>query len=304
MFDSVYSTQLHSHSYSRSSLKWACLSLFRLPVDSFSDSLMSIDVLDEHGKRQTLYLFEHPQSYRSVRFLSSQSLIHTHHLLEPNKQLRREQPGERFQVLVESEVKNRPFNADGRKSKQIPSLDGMKIMVDTVIENRKANENADDVKAFTAEEEAAAVSDSTQALAPIETIDAFASFMPPPKETAASKRRQAPKRSKAAANPSNPATSGKSPVPKKRAKQSFFPKTEEQPATQDSNAGVASLGLGVPESSEPDELADAIAQRTGSDPKAVRNLNVHKILAGEQLGRTIAGASWTNWPYQSVAALV
>lgn len=239
--------------------------------------------MDEQGKSQRLFLFEHTGSFehlgsfRTVKLVASQALKHTHHLLEPAKQLRREQPGERFQVLCEAEVKKRQTSVDGKVKlgKRAISLDDMKIRVDAVIESRAKNE-ADDVAPLNGAEEDA--SELPGSLVPVATLEAeLLDQGQPAHKLAAAKRKAAANKRAASAK----ASSAKA-APARPAKKAKLEKPAQEPDFEPACSSSNTI----------DELADKIAAKTGSDPKAVRNLDVTRILAGEQLGRTLQGATW------------
>lgn len=250
-------------------------------MDGFADNLFSVSMVDETGKLQKFFLFDSPQKHRIVKAVTVQGLAHTHHLVEPANQVRREQPQERYQVLVESEVKQRqlPVSETGsgnrKVTKKIISLEDMRVKVDAVIANREQQEQkslATDGQPDDVEE----VADMAEALTAIETIEPL--IQP---QSVQPKKKSAPKRSAAAAK-GGASKKAKANPRKPTPHQS----TEDAQVDEFQNAWAAELEK---EEEGEDSLAIAISQKTGTDAKAVRNMDVNKILAGEPLGRTVSG---------------
>lgn len=258
----------------------------RLPIDGFADGLFSVNMKDENGKMQKFYLFDKPEEGRTIRALFTQGLQHTHHLVEPARQLRHEQPAERFQVLVEAEAKQRQLPAmdasggPGKKqSKKLISLNEMKLKVDAVIASREHNEKMAEANTAVAEEQVMPA-DMTGALLKVETIESVYGGSVGP----AAPKKKPGKRAPAGAGSGTAAAKRKT-----RRTPDVQPVVTTPPVPP-----VATSGFDEPEGATlMDKLADAIKEKLGVESKGVRNLSLENILDGHALGRTIAGVACT-----------
>lgn len=86
------------------------LSTLRLPAESFED-LRCLTLMNSDGKPTLFYLFEMEEGFHVATFSSLHHLRHEELLLEPKNQLRKEQPGERYQVLLGQDMDGRKFQA-------------------------------------------------------------------------------------------------------------------------------------------------------------------------------------------------
>lgn len=264
------------------------MEIFRLPTEKFDDFLVSAVLNDEWGKQQKFLLFELPLpgatcpiNFRIAKFFSSHDLTHSHLLLEPDKMIRREQPAERFQVLCDAEGKQRRESggigpqpaAGGKKPKKLLSWQEIQSKVESVIANREQNESEAHTEARALGDNAVEENDPG-ALVAIDTLE----------DTLRAPGVVEPKR-KAKAK----AAAGKSAAGPTRARQPKAKSAPSMPVPPPVAADTESQGASPSEGAE-DELATAICNKIGGDGRAVRNLDVQKILLGEQIGRTLQGA--------------
>ncbi len=244
---------------------------------------------DENGKMQKFFLFDKPEEGRTIRALFTQGLQHSHHLIEPARQLRHEQPAERFQMLVEADAKQRQLPGTdvsggfGKKqTKKLISLNEMKIKVDAVIASREHNEKIDDTNPGAAEE-VVTVADMTEALMKVETIE---NVYGGPSTPAAPKRKPGKRAANAGGGVGAPPA-----APKRKARRT----PDLPPVVSTPPAPVASSSAfdDTEDTTPMDKLADAIKDKLGVESKGVRNLSLENILDGHALGRTIAGVACT-----------
>ena len=195
--------------------------------------------------------------------------------------IRREQPAERFQVLCDAEGKQRRESggigpqppAGGKRPKKLLSWQEIQSKVESVIANREQNESEAHTEAKALGDNAVEENDPG-ALVAIDTLE----------DTLRAPGTVEPKR-KAKAK----AAAGKSAACPTRARQT---KAKSAPSVPLPPPVADTESVGVPPSEGvEDELATAICNKIGGDGRAVRNLDVQKILLGEQIGRTLQGAS-------------
>ena len=201
--------------------------------------------------------------------------------------LRREQPLERYQKVAQQEVKDRKDQmsrvVSGRKREvKVPTLEEMVARARAVIDSREAAEAAASAAGGdTPLEDVAMPGNDT--FQPIDTIE---DHMPAPNKRKAPKAGAKPR----AANPKAPRrTAGaKAAANSRRSTVDPFP-PPSAPSRAPSNAASAAADP-MSDDDREDELADSIVAKIGGDARAVRNLDVARILDGKKLGRTLQGA--------------
>jgi len=204
-------------------------------------------------------------------------------LLEPEKMIRREQPAERYQVLCEAENKQRKENGGigpqppaggAKKPKKLMSWQEIQLKVESVIANREQNE----AEAHTEERPLGSnvAENDPAALVHIDTLEETLRAL---EETLRAPGAVEPKRRAKAK-----AASGKRHAKAKAAPTHTIPPPPTPLETESHGAS--------PSEAAEDELAAQICSKIGGDGRAVRNLDIQKILQGEQIGRTLQGASW------------
>ncbi len=258
------------------------LSLFKLPPEAFDTDLKQVTLSSESGEPTLYYLFEH--GFRTAFFYSLNRLQLQELLLEPHKQLRKEQPFERYQVLAKQQVETRkPLPPPGmkvdKKNTKILSIDEAHARAAAIIAARREKEELQtqggsvvkpsDVDDF--EQELNAQFDFAQ----IETVEA---------SMTAGGDLKAPK--------SKPAKRKTTPVAKagasKRHARGANPPTTEKHHPEPAKSPPPSV-RGAGEDPVEDELASEIRSKIGGDVRSVANLDVERVLRGEALGRSLNG---------------
>lgn len=213
---------------------------------------------NEDGEKTKYFFFESPDHPRTASFFSRCSLAHSRHLIEPAGMLRREQPLERFQKLCGDRKTSIPFRKKDAKSY---SLEDMAERAKSLIEKRQAMEESGAVGA-----EAADVPMESETFQKINTLEDELDTVP-----------------------------AKAPA-KRKAQRPAAPKAPKAQKSRGQKAPPPPVPANVPEhvsgdeaGAEDDDLARSIVAKIGGDAKAVRNLDVAKILKGFKLGRTLTG---------------
>lgn len=251
------------------------LSTFQLPAEAFED-LRSIVLANEDGEPTTFYLFKPEKVMRLAKFFSERELVNTDLLLEPDNMLRKEQPLERYQVLCKEEVSSRnmgkanskdPKKGSTTAAAKFMTVEEAKARALTIIAAREAAEQNPDSKPSEKDGEEAPL------FVPIDKVESSASIAGTQKQPKAAPKKR-----------SNPKAGG---APKKKTKTGQNEPLEE-PSGAASVVGDENVGGGDPASSA-EALAAVIKAKIGGDVKSVKNLDVSRMLRGEQLGRSIAG---------------
>ena len=231
-------------------------------------------------------MFDKPGSYRQITLEARSDICHLGHILEPQNQIRKEQPEERFTALCAQEVLARKqtmtpkkvVDGAGGAKGELPTLEQVELRVQAVIDAREKNESAvlDGGKLGEAD-----VAGMENAL--VELQDEA--------EPAMIQSGQAKKKSR----PSRPAAA-KAKAGTARAKQGATPvgnPTELPAAPVEIDQRSVMSPVDDASSQGGDSLLAAITAKLGTtDMKSVRNLRPDKILAGDALGRSLQGAPW------------
>ena len=195
--------------------------------------------------------------------------------------VRKEQPLERFQVLRDKDVQARKDGLTKRqKESRVPTLEDMAGRVKMIIEAREkaeadASANADQAFAGHSGE---MEEDNFQA---IETLE---------EQMFAHGTRTKKRKGGTGPGPKKPA---KKAAPKGSAKKGSQAPTAPETQTPAPARSPTDQTGDADNTEEPyDELAEAIVSKIGGDAKAVRNLDVQKILLGEKMGRSVYGVPW------------
>lgn len=265
------------------------LSLFKLPPEGFDSDLKQVTLSSEGGEPTVYYLFEH--GFRTAYFYSLNQLQLQELLLEPHKQLRKEQPFERYQMLAKQQVDARkpqppPGIKGGKSSGKILTLDEAHARAAAIIQAREQKEQQQDSSMKPSE-----VQDFEDALhrefefAAIETLE--------PSLTSAGNLKPAPKANKRKTNPKA--------ASKKAARfgggTGQFNRPEPEKSPRSASPGTSVRGGGGRDSAGAgaqvleDDLATEIRNKIG-DVRSVANLDVDRVLRGEALGRSLNGAPW------------
>lgn len=250
-------------------------------------------VESEDGETVKFYLLEFPEPYRTLSFFSRYSLLHNQQVLEPSSMLRKEQPKERFQVLFQNQLKDRK-EALGMNKKQptkIPTLEEMAARAIALIEQREAAEASSKANGETPLHAAA----DQETFMPIERFEDDMVGGPP-----TAKKRSAPKRSGAPKAAKTPRRG----TAKAAATGSGVPPVRQYPPVPPMAASAEEADETMGDSEADDELAMAIVAKIGGDAKAVRNLDVERILNGAKLGRTLQGVACQQSDIQYIYAFL
>lgn len=267
---------------------------FQLPPEAFEGDFRSVSVPDEAGQRTNFWLFDKGEP-RTLKFLSKRQLEHTDHLVKPEKMLRKEQPAERYELMCRSETAAHkpqvPAGVKGAKNGgpksmnpwKLLSLEEAKKKAAMIIQSRETQEQQQEhSKPSVAADEAAA---APTAFVSVEKVETSIAGGAPNKGI--SKR---------------PGTKG---TPKAGAKTK-----RQRTAQQTGGEGDGrNAPRGVPEDTQSvlggsdvgdlnaspdtaDGLASIVKAKIGGDVKSIRNLDVARVLLGDQLGRSVYGVFW------------
>ena len=266
------------------------LAMFRVPAAALDPDLRFTTLANENGEPCKFYLFE-DGGYRKVTFYSRRLLEHFEHLQEPQAMLRQEQPLERYKVLAKDEVVGRNGIRPGQTKPclKILSIQDARARAEQIITSRHAQEASGE--AHLAGEEPAPDHDQFEG---VQTISA-ATDTSGQQRAPDSKAKARPKRQpKAGAKPAATNRRGRGTEARSR---SPMPESVAPSATPGRSSVSTAGGSGSP--ALEDELVKSIKGKLGGDMKSVSNLNVARVLQGEQIGRTVAGASllhvWSVW---------
>lgn len=270
------------------------LSLFKLPPEAFDTDLKQVTLSSESGEPTLYYLFEH--GFRTAFFYSLNKLQLQELLLEPQKQLRKEQPFERYQVLAKQQVEGRkPMPPPGikmdKKNPKILSIDEAHARAAAIIAARQDKENrqtmgGSGVKPSDIEDDFEKELAAQFDFAAIETVESSM--------TAAGefKKEKGPKGSKRKTTPGAKASAKRLPragaPPSSTAEGHRGAKQLPEPAKSPRSLSPSVRGGGE-ESVAEDELASTIRSKIGGDVRSVSNLDVERVLKGEALGRSLNG---------------
>lgn len=266
------------------------LSLFKLPPEAFDTDLKQVTLSSESGEPTLYYLFEH--GFRTAFFYSLNRLQLQELLLEPQKQLRKEQPFERYQVLAKQQVEARkPLPPPGikvdKKNPKILSIDEAHARAAAIIAARQEKETRQtvaggDVKPSEFEEELERELAHQFDFAQIETVE---SQMTPAGEFKKEKGAKASKRKTA---PGAKASTAKKPARIQPGTAERQSKQLPDPAKSPRSLSPSVRGGGEDPVAE-DQLALDIRSKIGGDVRSVSNLDVERVLRGEALGRSLNG---------------
>eukprot|EP00438_Fugacium_kawagutii_P006180 Skav207468 [mRNA] locus=scaffold3545:474718:476046:- [translate_table: standard] len=127
------------------------LAHLRIPAESFEE-LRSVTLANSDGATTRFYLFEMDDGFHTATFSSLHQLRHDELFIEPHKQLRKEQPLERYEVLLQQELDTRKpqenvmakiFDLHGKtdkKAHKLMTLSEAQAKAQQIIENRQLRE--------------------------------------------------------------------------------------------------------------------------------------------------------------------
>ena len=272
------------------------LTRFMLPPDGFDTDLKSISLLSEDGEPTTYYLFESGED-RKVVLSSERQVLHMDHLLNGQNQLRKEQPLERWQVCCQQEVTNRrpqptlaatvkaaaKAKACGSKVDKVSPWSLMTLQeasskATSIIAAREAAEadvtakpsDGIDVEKDLENEFVRLETVGLTSMTPTAEPKANSGKRPRAKDTAAPKRAGRARR-----------TTAEMPAP-------------APPSLPSANAAPSTAGSDTPDPDTPEGLGAIIKAKLGIDVRSIKNLDIHRVLCGEQLGRSLVGVAWLN----------
>ena len=253
------------------------LQTLKVPAETFED-LRFVTLTNENGEPTVFYLFEmefgqNAGNFRIATFASHHQLVHEELLVEPQRNLRKEQPVERYQVCAKAEVESRQLSnvkgvvrSKAAAGAPLMTLAEARTKAAAIIEAREAHEAAQS----TGEVPPGTVPMQVEPVyAEIERVEA--SVLPGAKPA-----KNARRKGQGAGAGGQRKRLKKSP---ERSPRSTLTGPTPTSAAEDEGPG------------DGDDLAATIKSKVGGDVKSIKNLDVGKILAGEQLGRSIAGAS-------------
>lgn len=259
-------------------------------LEPFDTDLKQVTLSSESGEPTLYYLFEH--GFRTAFFYSLNRLQLQELLLEPQKQLRKEQPFERYQVLAKQQVEARkPLPPPGikvdKKNPKILSIDEAHARAAATIAARQEKETRQtvaggDVKPSEFEEELERELAHQFDFAQIETVE---SQMTPAGEFKKEKGAKASKRKTA---PGAKASTAKKPARIQPGTAERQSKQLPDPAKSPRSLSPSVRGGGEDPVAE-DQLALDIRSKIGGDVRSVSNLDVERVLRGEALGRSLNG---------------
>ena len=129
------------------------LQALKVPPESFEE-LRFVTLTNENGDPTVFYLFDMEAgistgNYRVVTFASHHQLVHEELLVEPQRNLRKEQPVERYHVCAKAEVESRQMSNSkgilrGKAAAALPlmTLAEARSKAAAIIEAREAHEAA------------------------------------------------------------------------------------------------------------------------------------------------------------------
>lgn len=263
------------------------LSLFQLPPEAFEDSLRSVTLNNEDGDACQFFLFETDGVGRTARLFSRHTLQHSDHLVEAEKVLRKEQPLERFQMMVKDEVASRSHLTAKAKSDKKGSSSNVarpmtiseaKAKAAAIIKTREEAETNDNAKPSAAVEAEPQLDleEVERVTTSLNGLGVAAKAPAPKKRTGNPKAGSRAKRAR-----------GASPEKENPAQTSILALGGNTASSAAGPAAAASMST-----SSAEGLAAVIKSKIGGDVKSLKNLDVVRVLQGEALGRSLVGATW------------
>ncbi len=261
---------------------------FKVAADTLDPDLRFITCANEDGETSKFYLFE-DSDFRRVTFKAKRMLDHNEHLLDASNMLRKEQPHERFQVLAKEEVAARLGKRPGanKPCSRILSIADAKQKAEQIIQSRESAEKTGFIPSDSAQPVTEDVFEGIDAIKPSASFAASGGLHDPKSKA------RAKAKAKGTAKKDNPSKAATPTARRTRGRGAPDGRSRSPPASVAPPSDAPSSG-GPDVSSghgAPDELAKAIKARIGGDTKSVQNLNVVRVLQGEQLGRTLNGAT-------------
>ena len=255
---------------------------FKVAADTLDPDLRFITCANEDGETTKFYLFE-DSDFRRVTFKARRMLDHYEHLLDATNMLRKEQPHERFQVLAKEEVAARLGKRPGsnKPCSRILSIADARQKAAQIIHSRESAKK----QGFVPSEAPTDAVDGLQ-FEGIESIKPSASFAP---DAIQNSKAKAKAKAKARGGVKKEPGAGKG--RRGRGKGGGDPRSRSPPPVSVAPAQSDGASSAPGHDTVPDDLAKAIKAKIGGDTKSVQNLNVERVLQGEQLGRTLNGAT-------------